>query len=130
MFTVSDSFSRFTATMWSLDQLGLPEGFNGPISYSLYVNEIMDKAGLEEEYVLDSEGNLVAYYAWCISSDLHHKGDVLDVNSVVINPRLKPKGLHKFLAQRFKDLADINDCKWVSRCKHEDGTVRVFFKEV
>ncbi|UCS82771.1 host specificity protein [Yersinia phage vB_YenP_Rambo] len=133
MFTtteVNKDLSRFTATMWSLDQLGLPKGFNGPISYSLFVNDIMDDSGLEEEYVMDSDGNLVAYYAWCVSQDLHHKGLILDVNSVVINPSLKPKGLHKFLTKRFKDLAVLNDCNWVSRAKHEDGTVRVFFKEV
>lgn len=129
-YTSAEANHRYAAVMWTVDHLGLPKGFNGPVGYSLYVDEVMDNAGYEEEYILDSEGRPVAYFAWCIGQDIHHKGDILDVTSVVINPHVDAKGLQKFLAKRFKTLAHLNDCQWVSRCKHEGETLRVYFKEV
>lgn len=130
-YTCVDSDSRYLATMWTVKRLGLPDGFAGPVTYSLYVDEIMDSAEYEEVFVLDSEGRKVAYFSWCVSNDIHHKGDILDITNVVINPDADTVGLQKFLVKRFKTLATLNDCSWVSRCVHEaDGSIRNLFKRV
>ncbi len=130
MYEVIDCESRFPATIWSVRQLGLPKGFAGEVTYSLYVDEVMDASGLEESFVVDSQGRKVAYFAWSVGADAHHKGDILDLNSVVINPYVEAPGIQKFLSKHFKTMAKLNDCAWVSRCKHEDGTLRIYFKEV
>lgn len=131
MYTCVDSVSRFPATLWTVQRLGVPEGFPGEITYSLHVDEVMDSAGYEEEFIVDSEGRKVAYFSWCISNDIHRKGDILDVTAVVINPSVKAPGLQKFLAKRFKALAELNECQWVSRCVHEDdGSIRNIFKRI
>ncbi len=130
-FTCVEAKNRFRAIRWTVEHLGLPKGFEGHfVGYSLYVDEVMDMSGCREEYVLDSTGKHVAYFAWCVSCDIHHKGDILDVTSVVINPEADSKGLQRFLAKRFKYFAELHDCDWVSRCKHEGETMRVYFKEV
>lgn len=130
-YSCVESESRYIATMWTIARLGLPEGFAGSVTYSLYVDEIMDSAEYEEVFVVDSEGHKVAYFSWCISNDIHHKGDILDVTNVVINPYEDSLSLRKFLAKRFKTLAELNDCSWVSRCVHEDdGSIRNIFKRV
>lgn len=130
MYYSVEATSRFKAVMWTVEHLGLPKGFNGPVGYYLYVNDVMDDAGYEEEYIVDSYGNQLAYFAWCIGQDVHHKGDILDITSVVVNPNVDAKGVQRFLAKRFKTLAMLNDCQWVSRCKHEGETLRIYFKEV
>lgn len=131
MYTSIDSVSRFPATMWTVEHLGVPEGFEGPITYSLHVDEVMDSAGFEEEFVVDAEGRKVAYFSWCISNDVHRRGDILDVTAVVINPSVEAPHLQRYLAKRFKTLAVNNECQWVSRCVHEaDGSIRNVFKRV
>lgn len=129
-FRCVDAENRFKATAWTVEHLGLPKGFNGLVSYSLHVDEVMDAQDNNEEYVVDSFGNKVAFFSWCVSFDIHRKGDILDVTALVIDPNSDSKSLHRFLAKRFRTLALLNDCKWLSRCKHEGETVRVFFKEV
>lgn len=130
MYYSVEAKSRFKAVMWTVEHLGLPKGFDGPVGYYLYVNDVMDNAGYEEEYIVDSCGNQLAYFAWCIGQDIHHKGDILDITSVVINPDVDATGVQRFLAKRFKTLATLNDCQWLSRCKHEGETLRIYFKEV
>lgn len=130
-FTCVEAKSRSCAIRWTVEHLGLPRGFEGHFEdYSRYVDEIMDMSGCREQYVLDSTGKQVAYFAWCVSCDIHHKGDILDVTSIVINPKEDSKGLRRFLVECFKCFAELHDCDWVSRCKHEGETMRVYFKEV
>lgn len=131
MYTCVDAISRYSATMWTVDRLGLPEGFPGRVTYALHVDDVMNSAGFSEEYVVDSTGRQVAYFSWCVSNDIHRKGDILDVTAVVIRPGVEAPGLHKFLAKRFKILAELNECQWVSRCVHEpDGSIRNIFKRI
>lgn len=124
--------SRFHAIMWTVQHLGIPKGFRDYFDYEGYVNATMDTAGFDEEYVIDdATGKLVAYFAWCVSNDIHHRGDIMDVTSLVVAPENDSKELHRYLSERFKFLGKLHGCSWVSRCKHSaGGTVKVYFKEI
>lgn len=123
--------SRLSAIMWTAQHLGVPKGFRGLHDYMGYVEDLMDTGEYDEEYIVDLDTREpVAYFAWCVSNDIHHKGDIFDVASMVIDPDNDSKALRRHLSVRFKELALLNDCKWVSRCKHEGETMRVYFKEV
>ena len=131
-FVSVEAVSRFHAIMWTVHHLGVPTGFRDFWDYEGYVNIIMDTAEFEEEYIVDSTtGNLVAYFTWCVSNDIHHKGDIMDVTNLVIDPEFESRELHRFLSGRFKELAELNGLQWVSRCKHDSaGIMKVYFKEV
>lgn len=119
---------RQQATVWSATQLGLPKGFAHMGEYIEYVDELMDDAGYDEMWLMDDSGNYVAYVAFCIGRDAHHKGDIFDVTNIVIKQgsSCAPK-----LWRMMIELAKANECQWISRCSHEaDGSVRNIFRRV
>ena len=129
-YNVRDVESRLEATMWAVEYLGVPKGFDGPFTYSLHVDEVMDAGGFQEEYIVDCHGEHVAYLAWFVGNDIHHHGEILSVHSMVINPEATTKGLRVFINRYLHHLAKLNECSWVSRYKHDGDTLRNYFKEV
>lgn len=123
--------TRFHAVRWVVEAFGIPKGFSGYEEYSDYLNSFVEDSGMFEEYIFDkATGSLVAYFTWCVGTDIHRKGDILDVTQLIVDPSVAPKGLHRFLVERFEELAKVNHCDWVSRCKHEGSTLRIFYKEI
>lgn len=129
-YAVRDAKSRFEATMWTVEHLGLPKGFEDLLDYSLHVDEVMDAGGFQEEYIMSRHGVPVAYLAWFIGSDVHHRGEILSVHSMVIDPEEATKELRMFINRYLHHLAKLNECSWVSRYKHDGGALRNYFKEV
>lgn len=121
---------RTLATVWTFNHLGLPEGFDTWTDWADYVDELMDEAGYEEYWLLDDDGNKVAYFAWCYSNDIHHLGSIFDVTNVVVKPGASYK-VTATLCREIHRLAKASGCDWVSRCVHEDdGSIRNLFKRV
>lgn len=121
---------RTLAIVWTFNHLGLPEGFKDFNSWADYVDDLMDEAEYNEYWLLDDEGYKVAYFAWCLSNDIHHKGCIFDVTNVVVKPGVSFK-VSAALCREIHTLAKANGCEWVSRCVHEDdGSIRNLFKRV
>lgn len=119
---------RSHAIVWTVRHLGIPEGFESFSEYFAYVNSLMDYAEYNETYLMDSKGEPVAYFAWCLSEDIHHKGTIFDVTNVVIKPGSK---CAPTLWREVHLLALMEGCDWVSRCSHEsDGSVKNHFRRV
>lgn len=119
---------RTLATIWTIQHLGMPEGFSHWREYADYVDELMDRAEYNEVWLLDDNGERCAYFAWCLSDDIHHKGTIFDVTNVVIKPGSKCASK---LWREVYGLAQAEDCEWVSRCSHEDdGSIRNLFRRV
>lgn len=128
MVTVHKCTERASAIVWTVEHLGLPEGFTTLSDYADYVDELMDDAGYEEFYFKNAKGYPVAYVALCISNDIHHKGDILDITNIVLKPR---SGYAPWVWRWVLAEATRRGCQWVSRCEHEhDGSIRNVFKRI
>lgn len=120
--------NREQAIVWTVLQLGLPEGFAHLTEYIDYVNTLMDEAEYDECYVVDDRGNYCAYFAWCYSADIHHKGSIFDVTNVVVKPGTNCAS--KVWREIIK-LAREYECEWLSRCSHEaDGSIKNHFRRI
>lgn len=129
MMTLEPVIERHLAIQWTVSYLGIPEGFD-KCTYRGWVNRLMDSADYEEWYLVDDLGSPQAYFAFCISEDIHHRGDIFDVTNVVIKPNAPP-AVNKLLMRTIYNMAKAYKCQWVSRCVHEtDGSIRNVFKRV
>ena len=128
MITTHPVVDRALAIVWTVEYLGLPEGFSTFSEYADWVDDLMDSAGYEEFYFKGPDGSTVGYVSVCISNDIHHKGDIFDVTSIVFKPRTAtaPMVWRWVYAE-----AKRRGCHWVSRCEHNhDGSIRNIFKRV
>lgn len=128
MMTPSPTRDRSAAIVWTVEYLGLPEGFHTVSEYADHVDSLMDSAGYEEYYFRNSNGYPVAYVAVCVSNDIHRKGDIFDVTNIVF----KPRDAHApFVWRWVNDEARRRGCEWVSRCEHNrDGSITNLFRRV
>lgn len=119
---------RAAAIVWTVEYLGIPEGFSTFSEYADWVDDLMDSTGDEEYYFKGPDGSLVAYVAVCISNDIHHKGDIFDVTSIVFRPRTSAAPqVWRWVYEEAKR----RGCHWVSRCEHNhDGSITNIFKRV
>lgn len=125
-----DCKERTLAMVWTFNHLGLPEGFKDFKEWADYTDELMDEAEYSEHWLLDDRGYKVAYFAWCYSNDIHHKGCIFDVTNVVVKPNADFK-VYSGLTRKIHAMAKAMGCEWVSRCVHEDdGSIRNLFKRV
>lgn len=123
--------NRHPAMTWVIERLGIPEGFTDRFEYIDHVYRLMDESDWEEIYVIDQFGNKVAYFTFCISQDIHRKGDILDITQVVTNPFVEHEGVARYMTALFKELAVYNECQWVSRCVHlPDGSIKNIYRRV
>lgn len=119
---------RTLAVIWTVQHLGLPDGFSHWRDYADYVDALMDRAEYNEVWLLDEYGTRCAYFAWCLSEDIHHKGTIFDVTNVVIRPGAKCASK---LWRNVYALAQAENCEWVSRCVHnDDGSITNTFKRI
>lgn len=119
---------RTLAEVWTFNHLGLPDGFADLKEWADYVDDLLDEEGLEEYWLIDDAGYKVAYFSWCYSYDIHHKGAIFDVTNVVVKPGADFK-VSRELARKIHQMAKHHECEWVSRCVHEDdGSVRNIFR--
>lgn len=114
---------------WQVHYRGIPEGFDSFNAYADHLDELFDNAGYEEMWFVDPDsGRRVAYAAWFIGMDAHHKGDIFDVTNIVIAPGQK---VSRKVWRELVDLARLNDCQWISHAKHEhDGSIRNIFRRI
>lgn len=113
--------------LWQVHYRGIPEGFKDFNEYADYLDELFETAGYEEMWFIE-DGHKVAYAAWCIGMDAHHKGDIFDVTNIVIAPGRK---VANKVWRELVALAKLNDCKWISHAKHEeDGSLRNIFRRI
>lgn len=112
---------------WQVSYRGIPDGFADFSEYANYLDELFETAGYEEMWFIE-DGKRVAYAAWCIGMDAHHKGDIFDVTNIVISPGRK---VASKVWKELVELAKLNNCKWISHAKHEaDGSLRIIFRRI
>lgn len=124
---LSDEFYREMAILWTWERLSTPKGFCTFNEWADHVNAVMDQSGYRE-FILRTPNHTVAYFAWQVGQCIHHRGDVLDVGFMVINPFFKDT---RSVWRAVLSVARLFGCSWIARKQHQpDGSIKTIYSEV
>ena len=126
--TLANELDREIAILWTWERLRKPKGFCTYDEWADHVNSIMDSSDYWE-YVLHSKGIVpIAYLACQTGQCIHHRGDVLDVGFMVIDPSFKDT---RSVWMAILALARLRGCSWIARKQHQpDWSIKTIYSEV
>lgn len=122
---------RLIPMAWALKRLGVPPGFKDASDWRLWVMDVLDDAGLTEEWLIivnDTFSALRGYIAYQEGYCIHHKGKVLDIQMLVLAPHCRET---RQVWKSILESAKRNGYSWVARRQHQpDGSIKTIFTEV